>query len=150
MRQVSRRVTNESSHDARGLVALQNTRHRDQIGDSGNETEILRENETRIDTAVARRDARARTEPTDRTCNRQYRFAFRSLLLGRLRSDSDDGEFQRLARSVALQNTLHRSRPTPSHPLSNTNGILNRYPSSCALKRACAMLPPLPGTKSTA
>ena len=44
--------------------------------------------------------------------NHSPRFTFRSLLVTRSFqvSDLDDGEFQRLARSVALRNTLHRSR----------------------------------------
>ena len=61
----------------------------------------------------------ARSEPA---CPQpQDRFVFRSLYLSRFQSDLDFGKFQRLARSVALQNTLHHSRPTPSQPNSNTN-----------------------------
>ena len=58
----------------------------------------------------------------------QSRFAFLYLLLTRSFqvSDSDDRSFERLARSVAFQNTLNRLHPRPSQPLSNTNGIINR------------------------
>ena len=44
---------------------------------------------------------------------------------GRFRSDLDDRSLQRLARSVAFQNTIDRPHPTQSQPFSNANGILN-------------------------
>ena len=50
-----------------------------------------------------------------------------SVTFGRFQSDLDFEKFNRLARSVALQNTLDRPRPTPCQPLSNANGIINRY-----------------------
>ena len=39
-------------------------------------------------------------------------------------SDLDDRRFRRLARFVAFQNTIGRLRQRPSHPVSETNGIL--------------------------
>ena len=51
------------------------------------------------------------------------RFACRSLHLGRFQSDLDDGESKRIARSSALQNTLDRPRPKPSHPSLKNRGI---------------------------
>ena len=46
--------------------------------------------------------------------------------LGRFQSDSDFGQFQRFARSVAFQNTIDRPRlETRLEPLSKTNGIFN-------------------------
>ena len=76
------------------------------------------------------------------------RSAFRSRLATtvRFKTDLDFGQFQRLVQCVALQNTLHRVRPRPPHPFSNTNGILKtraayaasqgRHPSHLSLTLA--------------
>ena len=52
-------------------------------------------------------------------------------------SDLDFGQFQRLARFVAFQNTRDRHRPTPSQPLSNANGIINRSRIGSRCLRRC-------------
>ena len=52
-----------------------------------------------------------------------YRISFFCLKGRHKVSNSDDQEFQRLEWSVTLQKTLQCPRPTPSQPLSNTNGI---------------------------
>ena len=85
----------------------------------------------RLPNAVLFRTRQGSTRPSScqgSTCNHSSDLHFVSdSYLSRFQSDLDDREFQRLAWSVALQNTLHRPRPTPSQPLSNTNGILNRH-----------------------
>ena len=48
----------------------------------------------------------------------------------RFKSDLDFGQFQRLARSVLLENTFHRPRPTPSKHSQTPTRILNR--STCS------------------
>ena len=57
--------------------------------------------------------------------------------LGRFQSDSNFGQFLRLAQSVALQNTTDRVRPIPVRPFSKVNGILDGHGSS-RLRAVCA------------
>ena len=64
--------------------------------------------------------------------------------LGRFKSNLDFGQSNRLARSVAFQNTFDRPRPTLSQPISNTNGIINRYCGRTLLRHHEVRHRPLP------
>ena len=73
----------------------------------------------------ARGSAARRLTPNVRC--RDLRFVFRLVELPRFQPDLDDRETQRLARSVAFQNTIHSPRPTSSQPLSKSTELSTEF-----------------------